>query len=146
MLTFFTALIAGAVGGGAPQTVTLIHVPSGIAHVAISPANAASQVAIVSTGVVNKIRGTVTTNMGAWLLGGAAADYEVRFTKTSGDAADVGTVGSWMACSTTRTIGYATTTDGPSAKSGVFLIELRSVATSAVLAAVSTTLDCTVEV
>lgn len=146
MLTFLTAILAGAAGAGSPQTVSLVNVPAEVLHGSVSPANAAAQVSIVSTGIVNKIRGSTATNMGDWLLSGAAGDYEVRFTKASGTAADVGTVGSWQVCSTTRTIGYSTTTDGYSFKSGVFVIELRSVATTAVLAATSVTLECTVEV
>ena len=58
---------------------------------------------IDSDGDVYKVEGATTTSIGTWLLAGAAADFEVRFTKNSGDDPTGSALATWLGCGSDRT-------------------------------------------
>ena len=79
-------------------------------------------------------------SMGSWLKTGVVGDYQIRATLTSGPS-PTGTVGSWLALSTTRTWSAS----APSGTQTIteLLFEIRDAATSAVLDSATVILDST---
>lgn len=75
-----------------------------------------------------------------WLVFGSAADFEVRLTVTTGDGPDSGpTTGTWLTLSTTRT--WSMSVASMTSKGGIWLVEIRSAASSSVLASGSVTVN-----
>ncbi len=84
--------------------------------------------------------GNVFAPSGTWLLSGAASDYDVRFTVTSGAINNGGTTGSWLSLGTTRSwSNLADPTPYPgfpiyyNVAQAIGTLEIRSAATAAVL-------------
>lgn len=79
-------------------------------------------------------------SMGSWLKTGVVGDYQIRATLTSGTSPS-GTVGSWLALSSTQTWSVS----APSGTQVVteLLFEIRDAATSAVLDSATVILDST---
>lgn len=71
---------------------------------------------------------------GQWLLAGAAADYEVRFTLLSG-AFQSGNLGNWLSLSVDRSIAVSVTRTavGEETVTGTALVEIRRVGAVQVL-------------
>lgn len=81
------------------------------------------------------------TTIAQWLVAGAAADYEVRFTRTSftGGGAATGSTG-WLSCASTQTIqASANVTSGY--LSADYTVDIRLAATGAVLATAAVRLE-----
>ena len=64
---------------------------------------------------------------GTWLLSGAAGDYEIRFTLSSGEITSGGPVNTWLALNSGRSIGCDATSPYPSSKFASGTIEIRRV-------------------
>ena len=102
-----------------------------------------------SDGVAYEVEnGTTTNGTNQWWtkgsVSGLGASYECRATLNSGSALSSGTVGSWLALSSTRSW-----TQSRSSSTGVttsnLTIEIRDVATSTVLASVTVVLQAIFE-
>lgn len=116
--------------GGTYQTVTL------------TPTDAVCQYRLQSTGEEQADQGSGFVTVGTWLLRGAAADYECRYTFT-GDTADVtiGSNGVWEVLSTARVWGIQDTASAGFQKEITGTIEIRDAATLEVLASKTLTLQ-----
>ncbi len=79
----------------------------------------------------------------AWITDGTPADYEVRCTVNSGSMS-IGTVGSWLPCSTTRVWGVERLSVGT--KTVTLTLEIGLVGTSTALESGDLTLSATVYV
>lgn len=77
----------------------------------------------------------------AWLQGGSASDYQIRWTTTSGavTSAVSAATGTWLECTSNPTWGVQRTTNGSSNATGSVDIRLKS--TSAVVASATITLQ-----
>jgi hypothetical protein len=108
----------------------------------LSPDDAEVGYRISSTGVEQSYTGTGVpySTIDTWLLSGAAADYECRLTWT-GDTPGGSAISTWLACSTTRSWTIIDTTTVGGGLSGSGTIEIRSVATSQVMASASLSLS-----
>lgn len=85
-----------------------------------------------------------TTNGETWLLSGLNSDYEVRFTDSGGDLTVTGvTFGSWLACSTTRTIQMTPPTEDNIDYGHTVFVEIRDKTTLAVLCSATINLSST---
>lgn len=91
---------------------------------------------LVSTGIVqfSGLAGGTTTGE-TWLVSGLNSDYEVRFTDVASDLVPTGvTFGTWLACSTSRTVNYTAPTQDNTDYAATILVEIRDKVTLAVLA------------
>lgn len=99
-----------------------------------------------ATYVVNS-NGTVTNGtsvLEAWLhTGGVASNYEVRATLQSGEPLTTGTMGSWLACSSTRTWTLTNSESDNSTLTTVMLVEIRLASSGVVQASATITLNAT---
>lgn len=109
-------------------------------------ATASATYLLQSTGVARRELfefGTLvgTDISGEWLVSGVASDFEARFTVQSGSF-NTGVFGSWLALSTTRTIGNTSSRDtsGTTTNTGSALVEIRRIGFTDVLA--SATITC----
>jgi hypothetical protein len=101
--------------------------------------NATAVYRLTSGGVISGTQGTNTiVSIGTWLGAGSAADYEVRATLASGDT-PTGTLGSWLALSTTRSWTLVST--GPGVLEAILTIEIRDVATHTTLTTSTVTMQ-----
>lgn len=87
---------------------------------------------------------TVWDTISTWLLSGAASSYECRLTNVSGTNPTTGTVGTWLALSSTREWIWQDTTAGDGVTSFSGTIEIRDTASPASLLA-SASLTVTIE-
>ena len=111
-------------------------------HTAIAPANA-SATYFVNTGGTESSSPAAISN--TWLLSGAAADYEVRATLSSGTTPTGGSgLNVWLSLGTSRSWSNANADDFTSTVTSGLTIEVRSAATLAVLDAASVTLTARV--
>jgi len=135
------------VGGAWKALLTLVDLGAtrSAQKTSISPTDARTGYRINSSGTHEDGVGTASvsyTDATTWLLSGAAGDYEVRATVTSGSTPSSGTIDTWMACSTTRT--WENIITGLGEIESVLLIEVR-LASSTVLSSMTVTLTSIVE-
>jgi hypothetical protein len=110
-----------------------------VEDVVADPANATASYTLSTTGEVVDHDGVT---LETWLLSGVVADYQVRATLASGTSMSAGTVGSWLALSSSRTWSQTRTTVGT--RSGTLTIEIRDVATSTIIDSASVTITAEV--
>jgi hypothetical protein len=96
-----------------------------------------------STGIVQYSSGPsgAATTGETWLVSGANSDYEVRFTKTAGAATPYGTLDTWLACSTTREVGFLAPAQNDVTYSADVLVEIRDKTTLTVLSSATMSLS-----
>lgn len=73
-----------------------------------------------------------------WLISGAAADYDVRFTQASGDAPDMSgsaSIGVWLSLGTSRHIGFS---DSGGGDSGSFTVDIAAASDHGTILATAT--------
>jgi hypothetical protein len=95
----------GATANAASQQVVIANTVN-VADASVSRIASSATAAgyrIDSDGSVYKIEGASVTNIGTWLLSGAASDYEVRFTNYSGSAPGGSALATWLGCGSDRT-------------------------------------------
>jgi hypothetical protein len=130
----------GAVWKLSFASVVTIFVPTDSDTVeAISPATATATVTFDNTGAY-----TIGDDSGgSWMigLGGVAADYEIRWTNTSGTLS-TGTVGAWLNLGTSRS--WDVSRSGVGGKSCTGTVEIRRASDSVVLATGSIAITATV--
>ena len=131
-------VLTSPIGGAAQPRVSIGD--EIIVDVTVAPTNASAGYSLTSAGVINEI--TVsggTVSLGNWITPTvfAGAAYEVRATEVSGTVS-TGTVGSWLALSSTRTWTRARVVAG--SDSVVLTIEIRLAASGAVLDSATVTL------
>lgn len=127
-------LTAEGGGGGARVLVTNQNIQS-------SGTGNAAGYRLNSSGAAQKDAGVGSYSdiSGEWMLSGAAADYESRFTETSGTVS-TGSVGTWQALSSSRT--WTVVTGVGTTKTCTGTISIRDAATLDVLDTASITLTC----
>jgi hypothetical protein len=127
--------VIGALGGMVPvPTITVSIDDQSVSDVAVSPVSASASYAINSDGTVRDHDGNT---LETWLDAGAASSFEVRATLSSGSTPG-GTLGSWLACSTSRE--WFIIASGPVVQTCTLLIEIRNAATLAVLDSATVTM------
>jgi choline dehydrogenase-like flavoprotein len=116
---------------------------SGASALALSPATATAEFRLNSSGAAE-----ARQNLGswveefAWLLAGAAGDYECRMTMNSGTNFDGSSLGSWLSLSSTRTWSHSRGSVGETTGTGT--LEIRR-ASGSVLASCTITIIAVVE-
>lgn len=93
---------------------------------------------INSSGVVEQAEDSSYTTLETWLIGGTAADFEVRATVTSGSLTS-GSTGVWESLSTSRE--WTRLAINNTAQTVVFTIEVRRVTDSVIVDTVSITIN-----
>jgi hypothetical protein len=127
--------ILGALGGMFPVTTVTVSInDQSVSDITISPTTAIAAYSINSDGTVRDHDGAL---LETWLLTGAASSFEVRATLSSGSTPG-GTLGTWLACSTTRE--WTITGSSPVPVSCVLLIEIRNASTMVTLDSASVTM------
>lgn len=107
-------------------------------------ANATARLQIGGS-VVQSVRNAVgPTTLYTWMLSGATSDYEVRFTRLSGDTPSAGSAAldTWLPCSSVQLLQIIRTVAGTSG-SGLFLVEIRPAGGGATLASCQWSLSAT---
>jgi hypothetical protein len=128
--------IIGALGGMYPvPTITVSLGAALIDSVAVAPTLAVATYQISNDGTARDQDGTV---LETWLAVGAASDFQVRATLSSGSTPS-GTLNTWLACSTTRE--WSITSSSPATVSCSLWVEIRNASTLAVLAAATADLS-----
>lgn len=128
------------------QNLTVTLAGGTFQHTTISPTNAISGVVIDSDGYVYRRNGGNYVQLALWLVSGAAADCECRWTTTSGGLT-TGTAGAWLNCGTDREFNVITTTNGFDSNSCAGTLEIRmAAAPNTVLASASYSLTASVEI
>lgn len=84
------------------------------------------------------VNGSYSAISGEWLLAGSASDFEVRATLNSGTTPS-GTLGSWVALSTTRT--WELSAPSGQVRSCELTVEIRRASDSTVVATATITID-----
>lgn len=104
---------AGASGPGVELPVSI-----SVSDVEIAPTDAVATFTIRNTGAYDSV-GNESAPSGTWLLAGAAADYDVRFTTTDSPTGaltntwlNLGTSRAWTCTDTTQTAGGPVTAAG----------------------------------
>lgn len=119
-------------------------IPAGFyLHYAFDPDDATCNIQFSSNGTC-AISAGASPDPDDWKTGtGVGADYDIRWTNTSGSLSS-GTVGTWLSLGSNRVFGVVRTISGT--KTCVGTVEIRNATTLAVLATGSITLEATVEV
>lgn len=128
----------------ATQSVSLDDVESQ-SRISVLPSEAHAGLRLTSSGGIQGTEATSTNwanVLGTWLILGAAADYEVQFTKNSGADPTTGVLTTWQALDTTRALTMVRTSIGSSI--GNFTVKIRVAATGAVMAEASFSLSATI--
>lgn len=113
---------------------------------ATSPANAAAGIKIDSDGGVYRLNGSTYTFVETWLTGGGtAADYESRWTSTSGTLSS-GVEATWQSCSVDTGYNRNNNLDALSTETCTGTLEIRSASSGTVLATATITLNANVDV
>jgi len=118
---------AGASGGGGGGGGSVTLNANDYFHTVVDPADAAVTLSLTTAGDVT---GTGVSTY-AWLLSGAASDYEVKADLLSGSVSS-GTTGSWLPLSSSRTWTRTRSFVGESAAS--LSVSIRRVSDSVVVA------------
>lgn len=129
--------------GASNQSVALAD--ETIAASVISPNNAVAGYALNSNGSVQQTINNSTSNIGTWLLGGAASGFEVRATAVSGTVTS-GTLNTWLSMSSTNSWTRVNSTDGISTAMTVLTVEIRVASTGQVLDSATITLEASVDI
>ena len=138
----FAARRLGSAGTGLAATL----VGESYYDVVISPTNAVAGVKVDADGSVYSLIGASYALRYVWKTGGGVvADYECRWTNTSGTLS-AGTAGSWLALSGDREFSVTYTVDGAGSKSCTGTLEIRSASDLSVLASASVALSAVVDV
>lgn len=110
-------------GGASPVN----PLPGGtVTRVVTTPALATTNINVNTDGTLTGTDNAGTDFSHAWFQptgGSPGSSYWVRFTQVSGTAPDSGTLNTWLALSSNRSIGYSTTNG---VKIGTFTIEIAS--------------------
>lgn len=113
-------------------------------HTAASPANATSGVKVDSDGYIYRLNGATYVQQTQWLLGGTAAEFECRWTNTSGSLSS-GSAGTWQTCGSDQGFNITYTSDSPGNNSCTGTLEIRMAASpNTVLASASYTINAIV--
>lgn len=104
---------------------------------------ATATVRIGSDGRVYHGQNLSFSDQGAWLLSGAASQFEIRATLVSGYVPEV--TGSWLALSSTREWSCSDGTQDFSPEEAVVTLEIRRIGTATVLASANWTLTANLE-
>lgn len=114
-------------------------------HTAFSPSNATSGVKVDSDGYIYRLNGSTYVQQDQWLLGGTVAEFECRWTNTSG-AITSGGAGTWQSCASDQGFNVTYSSDSPGSSTCTGTLELRMAASpNTVLASSSWTLTAIVE-
>lgn len=111
----------------------------------LAPSDARIEVRFKSDGLVyTSTNGGAEVLDGRWWSAGSTTgignDYEIRATYSSGDTINIGSAGTWLSLSATRTFGMLETSNLSNTRSGSITIEIRDVATSTVQSSIVITL------
>ena len=110
----------------------------------IYPDNSTAGIKVDADGRVYQINGVTYTSRYTWLTGdGAASDYEVRWTSTSGTLSS-GTEATWQGCGTDR-VYYVRCTGAWSSETCTGTLEIRAASDGTILTSASVTLLAEVE-
>lgn len=107
-----------------------VDLPSSIGQndFAISPTNATVTVNIYNTGLYDGYQGGTQNMSGTWKLAGHAADYEIRYTKTSGTTPGGSAVNTWINLVSGAGWSLSEPTNGYASKACGGTLELRMAA------------------
>lgn len=139
MLPGMVCTSGGAGGAGGAAEVSFIDRSAFTS--ALSPANATATWSAESTG--NDTGSGLSSRV--WLLSGAAADYELFASVTSG-ALTSGTTGSWLSLGTTRSYSVTRTDDADGQDQAVLACEVRRASDLVVIATFDVSITAIVNV
>jgi hypothetical protein len=139
------ALTLSSFAGKINPTTALGNTNYNLSHTEISPTNSTVSFTVRSNGQITTV--ATGTNNGTWLLAGQAADYEIRYTKTSGVVSGGDSTNTWLNLATTRSWNVTETTNGYATEECGGTLEIRMASSpQTVLHSFSLSMEAIVEI